>query len=271
MYGTIGFIGAGNMASAIIGGIVRSKFMSPKNIYISNHSKEKMTYLESKFGVNICKDNIDLVGRCDVVVLSVKPHIYKPVIEEIRDYVREDTLIITIAAGVRIDYVKGIFKKNMKIIRTMPNTPALVGEGMTAVTYCSPAEREDVDFVKGMFSSFGLVEELDESLIDAFSSVSGASPAFVDMFIEAMADAAVLLGLPRDKSYMIAAQSVRGTAKMILDTKKHPGELKDMVCSSSGTTIEGVRVLENKGMRAAVMEAVIAAAEKAKKMGNMYK
>lgn len=271
MYNSIGFIGAGNMASAIIGGIVDAKFISPQNIYISNPSREKMSFLASKYGINICNDNIELVSKCDVVVLSVKPHIYKPVIEEIREYVKDDTLIITIAAGVRIDYVKVNFRKNLKIVRTMPNTPALVGDGMTAITYCPPAEREDVDFVKGMFSSFGLVEELDETLIDAFSSVGGSSPAFVDMFIEAMADAAVLLGLPRDKSYIIAAQAVRGAAKMIIETKKHPGELKDMVCSPSGTTIEGVRILENKGMRAAVIEAVIASAEKAKAMGDKYK
>lgn len=271
MYDRIGFIGAGNMASAIIGGMVQSKFIAPQNIYISDHHEDKMESLKSKYNINVCRDNIELVEKCDVIVLAVKPHSYKPVIESIREYVKNNTLVITIAAGLNLNYVKSIFKKDIKIIRTMPNTPALVGEGMTAITSCPPAEKKDIDFVKAMFSSFGRVEEIDESLIDAFSSVSGASPAFVDMFIEAMADAAVLLGLPRDKSYKIAAQAVMGTAKMVIETGKHPGELKDMVCSPAGTTIEGVRVLENKGMRSAVIEAVIVSAEKSKDMGQRLK
>lgn len=271
MYIKVGFIGAGNMASAVIGGAIRSGYLAPENIYVSNAHKDKAIAVAQLYGINPAESNLDLVEKCNVIILSVKPHVYGTVLDEIKDHIKKDTLIVTIAAGVTLSYVKSFLKNDIKVIRTMPNTPALVGEGMTAITYTPSVEDEDVDFVKGLFSSFGLVEVLDEKLIDAFSSVSGSSPAFVDMFIEAMADAGVQLGLPRSKCYLMAAQAVMGTAKMVIDTGKHPGELKDMVCSPSGTTIEGVRMLEKMGLRSAVMEAVIASAEKAKQMSDKYK
>lgn len=271
MYSKLGFIGAGNMGGAIIGGAIKSGFLRPENIYISDIDKFKTEALAGQFGINVAQNNIDIINNCDAVVLSVKPHIYGRVLEEIKDSVKKDTLIITIAAGVTLNYVKGFLGDDTKVVRTMPNTPALVGEGMTAITYDKPVDDQDINFVKGLFTSFGLVEVMDESLIDAFSSLVSSSPAFVDMFIEAMADAAVLLGLPRNRSYIMASQAVIGAAKMVKETGKHPGELKDMVCSPAGTTIEGVRILEQKGLRTAVMEAVIASAQKAKGMGDIYK
>jgi len=271
MYNKVGFIGSGNMAGAIIGGAIKSGYLIPENIYISDVDSDKAKALADMYGVKTAKGNKELINNCDVLILSVKPHIYSIVLDDIKGHIGKNILIVTIAAGVTLNYVKGFLGNDIKIIRTMPNTPALVGEGMTAITYTPPVKEVDVTFVKGLFSSFGLVEVIDEGLIDAFSSLCSSSPAFVDMFIEAMADAAVQLGLPRNKSYIMAAQAVRGTAKMVIETGKHPGELKDMVCSPAGTTIEGVRILEKKGMRSAVMEAVIAAAEKAKAFGEKYK
>lgn len=271
MYSKVGFIGSGNMAGAIMGGTIRSGYLSADNIYISDVDKSKAQSLSDLYGVNTVENNREVIEKCEIIILSVKPHIYGTVLDEIKKYINTEKVIVTIAAGVTISYVKSFLGKEAKVIRTMPNTPALVGEGMTAITYTSPVESRDVDFVKGMFSSFGLVEIIDESLIDAFSSLCGSSPAFIDMFIEAMADAAVQLGLPRNKSYIMAAQAVKGTAKMLIDTGKHPGELKDMVCSPAGTTIEGVRVLEKKGLRSAVMEGIISSAEKAKLLGEKYK
>lgn len=271
MYNKVGFIGSGNMAGAIIGGAIKSGYLSPENIYISDLDENKTNDLQRLYGIKVAKDNIELVKVTEVIVLSVKPHIYRIVLDEIKEYIKEDTLLVTIAAGLTLDYVKGFFNSDVKVIRTMPNTPALVGEGMTALTYKAPVTKENVDFVDGLFSSFGLVEIIDEAYIDAFSSLCGSSPAFIDMFIEAMADAAVLMGLPRNRAYIMAAQAVKGSAKMVIDTKKHPGELKDMVCSPAGTTIEGVRILEEKSMRSAVIEALIKTTEKAREIANRYK
>jgi pyrroline-5-carboxylate reductase len=269
MYKKVGFIGSGNMAGAIIGGLVKSGFLSCENIFISDKNNDKTKKLKDDLRVDIAESNLDIIEKCDVVILSVKPNIYETVLNEIKQSPNiKSKLIVTIAAGITIDYVKGFFDSDIKVIRTMPNTPALVGEGMTGITYKSPVTQKDVEFVKEMFSSFGLVEVMDEKQIDAVSSLCGSSPAYVSMFIEAMADAGVLLGLPREASYKMAAQSVKGTAEMIIKTGKHPAQIKDMVSSPGGTTIEGVRVLEDKAMRSAVIEAVIAAAEKAKDMGK---
>lgn len=229
--------------------------MKPESINVSSLHKNSASSLAAKYGVKQINDNIELVKNSDVVVLSVKPNTYASVIKKIKNHIKDDTLIVTVAAGITIDYVKNYFERDVKVIRTMPNTPALVGEGMTAMTYAPPVGEEDASFVKGIFESCGIVEVIeDESLMDVVSSLGSSSPAFIDMLIEAMADAAVHLGLPRAFSYRIAAQAVKGSASMLAETGKHPGELKDMVCSPGGTTIEGVRVLEEKGMRNAMYE-----------------
>lgn len=268
----VGFIGSGNIASAIIGGIISSGFLKPKSINVSSLHRNTASSLAAKYGVTLMNDNIELVKNSDVVVLSVKPNTYAGVLKKIRNYVRDDTVIVTVAAGITIDYVKKHLDGDVKVIRTMPNTPALVGEGMTAIVYAPPVSEEDVCFVKGMFESCGIVEIIeDESMMDVVTSLASSSPAFIDILMEAMADAAVLLGLPRAVSYRMAAQAVKGSASILAKTGKHPGELKDMVCSPGGTSIEGVRVLEEKGMRNAMIEAIIATAEKAKLLGEKYK
>ena len=178
----------------------------------------------------------------------------------------EDKLVISIAAGQTIANIEKLFGKTIKLVRSMPNTPALVLEGAAGVCYNDHVTEDDKKTVMEIFSSFGVANEVSESMIDTVIGVSGSSPAYVFMFIEAMADAAVADGMPRAQAYEMAAQSVLGSAKMVLETGKHPGELKDMVCSPAGTTIEAVRVLEEKGFRSAVIEAMKACVKKAKEM-----
>lgn len=265
----IGFIGCGNMAQAMIMGIVKSEIIDPRNIIVSNTSEEKLNFIKNKCNVHTTTDNKKVAVNSDILILAVKPNKYREVIDEIRDEVNSKTIIVTIAAGISLDKVKLSFKKDVKVIRTMPNTPALVGEAMTALCYSEETISEDeVKIVRKIFASFGKTEVIDEKLMDVITGLSGSSPAYVYMFIEAMADGAVLRGMPREKAYKIAAQSVLGAAKMVLETGKHPGKLKDEVCSPGGTTIEAVYTLERNNFRAAVMEAVDKCTEKSKEMSR---
>ncbi|WP_234117176.1 pyrroline-5-carboxylate reductase [Clostridium hydrogenum] len=265
----IGFIGCGNMAQAMIMGIVGSNIIAADNIMVSNPSEEKLNFIKDKCKVHITTDNKEVAVNSDILVLAVKPNKYSEVIDEIKDEITSKTIIVTIAAGISLDKIKLMFKKEVKVVRTMPNTPALVGEAMTALCYSEESVSEDeVKVVRKILESFGKTEVIDEKLMDAITGLSGSSPAYVYMFIEAMADGAVLQGMPREKAYKIAAQSVLGAAKMVLETGKHPGKLKDEVCSPGGTTIEAVYTLEKNNFRAAVMEAVDKCTEKSKEMSR---
>ncbi len=259
----LGFIGCGNMASAIIGGIIKSGLYEAKDIIASD--KADLSEKEKTLGINTTSDN-KKAASAELVMLCVKPAFIYDVIEEIRDSINEDTLIISIAAGQSIDKLLAAFGKQVKIVRVMPNTPALVGEGMAAISHNASVNDEEVHRVIEIFESCGKAETVSEHLMDAVTAVSGSSPAYVFMFIEAMADAAVRAGMPRDKAYTFAAQAVKGSAQMVLETGIHPGVLKDQVCSPSGTTIEAVAVLEEKGMRSAVLDAMHACVEKSRKM-----
>lgn len=262
----LGFIGTGNMASAIMGGIIKNQLISADEIigadvYASSREKAK-----EQFGIHVTADNHEVVENADVVVLSVKPQFYEEVICEIRDFVRADQIVITIAPGKTLAWLAEKFDKGVKLVRTMPNTPALVGAGMTAMCPNEHMTEEEINYVRMLLGSFGRVEIVTERLMDTVVSVSGSSPAYVFMMIEAMADAAVSGGMPRTQAYQFAAQAVMGSAKMVLETGKHPGELKDMVCSPRGTTIEAVRTLEECGFRSAVIEAMKVCEEKSKSM-----
>lgn len=263
----LGFIGCGNMAQAMITGILNQKVFEKEEIIASGPTPEKMNAVREKFGIVTTGNNCE-AAKADIVILSIKPQMYEDVIKEIRKEVSKKQLIVSIAAGISMSQVERQFGKEMKIIRVMPNTPALVGEAMSGMCCNEYVKEEEFDEVYHIFESFGKVEKITENLIDAVVGVSGSSPAYVYMFIEAMADAAVMQGIPRSKAYTFAAQSVLGSAKMVLETGQHPGELKDAVCSPAGTTIEAVRVLEKKGMRSAVIEAVHAASKKSKDMGK---
>lgn len=264
----IGFIGCGNMAKAMIGGIVTSKLYSKENVIVSNPSNPSLEYIKDKFGIITTNDNLKVAKFSDILILSIKPNKYKTVINTIKDLIKENTIIISIAAGISIKTIEEYFDKEVKIIRTMPNTPAMVGEGMSSLCSNKNVNEDEVALVEDIFRAFGKVEVVDESLMDVVTGVSGSSPAFVYMFIEALADGAVLEGLPRDKAYKMAAQAVLGSAKMVLETGKHPGQLKDEVCSPAGTTIESVYSLEKNDFRGSIIEAVKVCVEKAKAMGN---
>ena len=252
----LGFIGTGNMASAIMGGIIKNQIIPANEIIGADVMEAGRERVKEQFGIHVTADNHEVVKNSNVIILSVKPQFYAEVIAEIKDDIREDQIIITIAPGKTLAWLKEQFGKNVKIVRTMPNTPALVGEGMTAACPNEFMTEDEITYVRTLLESFGRVEIIPERLMDVVVSVSGSSPAYVFMFIEAMADAAVSGGMPRAQAYQFAAQAVLGSAKMVLETGKHPGELKDMVCSPAGTTIEAVRVLEEKGFRSSVIEAM---------------
>lgn len=260
----LGFIGAGNMAKAMMGGIIRNEIISCDEIIASDAYAPSLDAAKENLNISITEGNLKVVEEAEIIVLSVKPQYYATVIKEIKDSVKENQIIVTIAPGQTIERLNSLFEKPVKIVRTMPNTPALVCEGITGVCHNELVSKEELDYVCKILGGFGQVEVVPENLMDVVVSVSGSSPAYVYMFIEAMADAAVLDGMPRDKAYKFAAQAVMGSAKMVLDTNKHPGELKDMVCSPGGTTIEAVRVLEEKGFRSAIIECMKACVKKAR-------
>ena len=257
-----GFIGCGNMASAIMGGILKKNVMTKEEVMASDVSEAARKKAADTLGITVYEDNCEMAAKADILVLAVKPFYMEGVIAQIRDTVKEDTLIISIAAGKTVGWIEEQFQKPIKLVRTMPNTPALVGEGAAGICCNERVSDAEKETVLKIFRSFGKAEIMTEAMIDVVGAVSGSSPAYVFMFIEAMADAAVAEGMPRPQAYQFAAQAVYGSAKMVLETGKHPGELKDMVCSPAGTTIEGVQVLETKGMRSAVMEAIRACVSK---------
>lgn len=263
------FVGCGNMAKAMISGIVHANLTAPEYITASNPSAGKLQALQQELGISICvNDNIRAVSQADVVVLSVKPHLYETVIAEIRDYIPSTAIIVMIAAGQTIAANEARFGKAVKLARVMPNTPALVGEAMSAVCFNSQMTERDQEIVLAMLRSFGKAEIVPESMMDTVTGVSGSSPAYVYMFIEAMADAAVLHGMPRAQAYTFAAQSVLGSAKMVLGTGLHPGTLKDNVCSPGGTTIEAVASLERSGLRSSVIDAIDTCIKKSQDMSK---
>lgn len=264
----IGFIGSGNMAQAIMGGIIKSNLVDKGNIYASAVSDKTINLVREKYGVNTSKDNKDIIKNSNIIFLSVKPYVYETVIEEIKDLVDDTKLVVTIAAGQTIDNIERMFSKKIRLIRTMPNTPALVSEGMGLICPNEKASKADIDIVVKIFESFGKAEIVKEDLIDTAGSLSGCSPAYTYMFIEALADGAVESGVTRDMAYRLAAQTVLGAAKMVLETGEHPGKLKDNVCSPGGTTIKGVNKLEYSGFRGSVISALLESINKTLEMSG---
>lgn len=262
----LGFIGCGNMASAIMGGILKNGLMEASDIIGADVFAPSREKVKDSLGIQIAENNRQVVEQAEAFVLSVKPQFYAEVIAEIKDLVREDQLVITLAPGKTLAWLESQFEKPVKIIRTMPNTPAMILEGMTAACPNAYVSEEELEYACTILRSFGEVEVVPEKMIDAVVAVSGSSPAYVYMMIEAMADAAVAEGMPRSQAYKFAAKAVMGSAKMVLETGKHPGELKDMVCSPAGTTIEAVKVLEATGFRSSLMQAMEVCAEKSRSL-----
>lgn len=264
----IGFIGGGNMGSSMISGLLSSNLSTAESIIASAHTQATLDRLAASYGIQTTLDNTTVAKTADIIFLAVKPYLYEDVIEEIRDIINDDKLIVAIAAGVSHSKLDDYFGKPVKIVRAMPNTPAMVLEAMSALSPNEHVSTEELQSVVAIFESFGKAEVVPESLMDAVVGVSGSSPAYVYMFIEAMADAAVADGMPRTQAYKFAAQSVYGAAKMVLETNTHPGVLKDAVCSPGGTTIAAVAKLEEKGLRDAVISAQRCCVAKSKDMGK---
>ncbi len=251
------------MGSAIIKGLVASGRVSAENILVTDLDTEKLNELE-KSGIKVCPNAADVAGKADIVIIAVKPNAFEKVLTEISAC--EKPLYVSIAAGITVKYIKSFFKGTVRVVRVMPNTPALIGEGVTAVSSEAPVTKKDEAMVCEIFESVGIVERIGEEYMDAVVSVSGSSPAYVYMMIEAMADAAVAGGIPRDKAYRLAAQAVAGSARMVLQTGEHPADLKDKVCSPGGTTIRAVSVLEECGFRNSIIKAMKACTERSKEI-----
>lgn len=250
----IGIIGIGNMGFAILKGLLH--VYSKEDIIFTDVNTKRCEEISNETGVPYAGSNAECANQAKYVILAVKPQYFDPVINNIRNIVTQKNVIISIAPGITIESLKNRLGIEKRIVRAMPNTPALLGEGMTGVSYDAAAfDEEEKQTIGSIFTSFGKMRLVEEKLINAVGIVSGSSPAFVYMFIEALADSGVKYGLPRDAAYEMAAQSVLGSAKMVLETGKHPGELKDQVCSPGGTTIEGVSALEEFGLRNAVLKA----------------
>lgn len=264
----IGFIGSGNMAMAMLGGILRSNLVQPNQVILSNPSQSKVDNLTQKYGVQGTIANQDVASSVEILILAVKPNLFPKIINEIKNSVNESTIIVSIAAGQTIEMIESAFGRPIKLVRTMPNTPALVGEGMSAIMPNNQMNEQEISKVIEIFNSFGKCEIISESLVDAVVAVSGSSPAYVYVMIEAMADAAVLQGMTRQMAYQFASQAVLGAAKMVLETGIHPGILKDQVCSPGGTTIEAIISLEKSGFRGDLMTAMESCANKSKEMSK---
>ncbi len=262
----VSFIGCGNMASAIIGGLLKKETVAANEVIAADPFAASRKRAEETLGIRTCSENEKAVRKADVVVIAVKPQVLDAAAKGLDTALTNDQLIISIVAGQSLDRLEGLFGSEKKIVRVMPNTPALVGEGISGWCANGNVTDEDKTVVEAILSAIGEAEEVPEHLMGVVTSLSGSSPAYIYMLIEAMADAAVLDGMPRSMAYHFASQTVLGSAKMVLETGKHPGELKDMVTSPAGTTIEGVRALEENGFRGTVMKAVHACTEKASKL-----
>ncbi|WP_017186848.1 pyrroline-5-carboxylate reductase [Alkalibacillus haloalkaliphilus] len=252
----IGFIGCGKMAQAIINGMIQYGNINPSQIHASAVTEETIDYVREKYEIDVATDNQRIASESDLLFLAVKPHVYPNVIEEIRKHVSQNTIIITIAIGVRLKDIELAFGQETKIIRSMPNTPSMVGEGMTVYCANEHVTQEDIQLVESLFSLYGEVDQVGEKLMDSIPAVSGSSPAYGYMFIEALADGAVKQGIPREQAYEYASQALLGAAKMVRDTDYHPGELKDQVCTPGGATIKAVDALEQNGFRGAIIQAM---------------
>lgn len=263
----IGFIGGGNMAEALIKGLLASGFPVDR-VMASEPSELRREHLAEEFGIELTIDNTELMNKCEIVVLSIKPQIVEEVLAEVSSAYSEEKLLVSILAGVSCTQIEKHFSGNPRVVRVMPNTPALVGEGASAICRGHNSTKEDLDLVKQLFESVGKVQVIDERQMDAATGLSGSGPAYIYTVIEALADGGVREGLRRDVAHALAVQTVVGAALMVRETGEHPAILRDRVCSPGGTAITGVSTLEKKGLRTTLMEAVSAAANRSRELGG---
>lgn len=264
----IGFIGTGNMGASILKGVIRSGTALPEDIIIFDADSEKTAVLAKETGVAAAASNSELTKLSDYIILAVKPVFVGQVMDEIKDSFSTEKVLVSIAVGISSDTLRAYLHKESKIVRTMPNLPLMVGEGMTLVCFDDNIGSEEKVFVKKLFEGSGRAEELEERLMSQVTALTGSSPAYVFIMIEAMADGAVAQGIPRKLAYRLAAQAVLGSAKMVLETGLHPADLKDQVCSPAGTTIEAVKALERNRFRHSLIEAMDECTARALEIGR---
>ena len=264
----IAFLGAGNMAGALVKGLVAAGAALPDEILCTDVRKERLDELASKHRVRIGQDNVEAVRWADVVVLATKPQVFDRLLPDVARGVRTDSLVVSIAAGVPIAAIEARLTAGTRVVRTMPNTPCLVDAGATAIAAGTHASDDDVTLARRLFESVGVTVVLDESLLDAVTGLSGSGPAYIFLIIEALADAGVKVGLHRESALLLAAQTVFGSAKMLLETGEHPGRLKDMVTSPGGTAIAGLHTLEAGGLRTTLINAVETATARSRQLGD---
>jgi len=265
---TVGFLGAGNMGEALIKGLLAAKLVPADAIFATDVRPERLKELDRQYGIQVSSDNADLVRRADIVILAVKPQIMDAVAAEIAPVVTRRKLLISIAAGVATDKIRARLHKDSRLIRVMPNTPALVLEGVTAIAKADGLEPGDLDVAREIFGAVGRVVVLGEELLDAVTGLSGSGPAYVAIVIESLADGGVRMGLDRATAMTLATQTVLGAAKLLLETGLHPGALKDMVSSPGGTTIAGIAALEEGGLRTTFIKAVERATQRSRELGQ---
>jgi pyrroline-5-carboxylate reductase len=264
----LGFVGAGNMAGALIKGLLHAGVVAPENIVASDVKGDRLKQLHAAHGIRTTTDNHALAREVDVLVLSVKPQVIDKVLGELGADVRRDTLVISVAAGVPIEAIEARLPEGTRVVRSMPNTPATALAGATAIAAGGHATEADLDVARALFEAVGRVVVLDEVLLDAVTGLSGSGPAYVMLIIEALADGGVKVGLHRDTALLLAAQTVYGSAKLLLETGEHPGRLKDMVTSPGGTAIAGLHTLESGALRKTLIDAVEAATLRSQALGQ---
>jgi pyrroline-5-carboxylate reductase len=264
---TIGFVGAGNMAEAMLRGLLRGNDFAAAQISASGPRGERVAELREKYAINATTDN-HVPASAEIVVLSVKPQIMSRVLDEVAGTISSDALVISIAAGVPVSTIQSRLASGTRVIRAMPNTPALVDAAATAIAGGEHASEADLADAKRIFDAIGITVILEESQLDAVTGLSGSGPAYVFLILEALSDAGVKVGLSRRTSQLLAAQTLLGSAKLLLETNEHPGRLKDMVTSPGGTAITGLHTLENGGVRTTLMNAVEAATRRSRELGE---
>ncbi|MBI5286200.1 MAG: pyrroline-5-carboxylate reductase [Deltaproteobacteria bacterium] len=266
---TIGFIGAGNMGEALIKGILTSKKVSPGQVVVSDKVKERLAFIAERYEVKVFSMNFEVARIADIIILAVKPNDIKVVIEEIGPDLNKNKLLISIAAGITLDYIRRELSHPVPLIRVMPNTPARVQEGAIGICPASDVSDEAMAVARAIFEAVGKVVVVEkEELMDAVTGLSGSGPAYIFLILEALSDGGVKVGLPRKTATLLAIQTVLGSARLALVSGKHLGELKDMVTSPGGTTIAGLKKLEDGGVRAAIMEAVEAATRRSRELSG---
>ncbi len=271
----LGFIGGGNMAGAIIRGLLSASFIGAKNIFVSEPSQAKCDALHAEYKIKVAADNRELAKKCDILILAVKPQILAEVLRDIAALVGRDKLIISVAAGIPIaimdEALQGGKSEKFSIVRTMPNTPALVQEGATAIASGKHVSKTDMKIAHRIFEAVGCTVDVEEDQLDAVTGLSGSGPAYIFMLIEALSDAGVKMGLSREISNTLTIQTILGSAKLARESGKHPGELKDMVTSPAGTTMSGLHALEEGSLRTTLMNAVEDATLRSRELGQMQR